>query len=156
MTGTVRRVVGRVRIVEMNPRKKRTLGGSLDPCQRAIDAVGCTPLDVVHTRFAVAWRDRSRRIGVESLVEAPSRIQDERSDKGGGPIAGFTQPLRDDQSCVDVEPAVVSHTVLVGNRPVSSDMCAGSVRRRNSGGLVKRSPRAASASSVGVAAAVYP
>ena len=87
-----RRVVGGVRIVEMDPYEERSsllvagCRGLLEPGEGGVDHGGCGPF-----RFETLGRPRIARdaivVGIEALGEAVAAIEHERADECSGAVS---------------------------------------------------------------------
>lgn len=80
-------VIRRVRVVEMNPHKERSLGIGLEPLQRFIHHPIAPMLDGVQVHFLLTAQIKVIEIGVKTLVQAETRVEDGRSNEGCGRVS---------------------------------------------------------------------
>ena len=125
----------------------------LQPRHRVVDDFVGAPGDVAERDRPVLRDVELVDVGVESLVEAPLRIEHERADERAGAVIPRPSALgeRHVPGIEDVA-AVVTHAVEGRRRPVKSVECAGSVSGADVTACSKRTPSWASRSRFGVSA----
>ena len=109
----LRRVVRRVRVVEMHPREEARRGRRVEPRKRAIGDLVRRPLDARRGLPLRLVEIEVVDIRVEPLRNAPPAIQDIGADEPAGPKPCRREPLGERRlTRVELEPAVVADAVL--------------------------------------------
>ena len=137
------------------PRGRRAASaapGAAQPAQGGVGGRVGGALDVGGAPRVVAAR-QVVVVGVEAAVEAEAAVEREARDEGRGAVAGLLEVLgRASARVGGSTKAPLSRTPWPsGVRPVRIEACDGAVSGACATAVAKRTPRAASASSVGVA-----
>ena len=93
-----RRVVGVVRIVEVNPEKERRVFELTEPAERMVDDHAGAPFDGLVAIRTMAAKVEARVIDVKPAIEAGSgaveRVEDQRGHEGSGVVALLVEQVR--------------------------------------------------------------
>ena len=115
----LRRLVGRVRVVEVDPDKEGILLLSLEPGQSGVHDLVGWPLDAGEVEMLVLLEIELVVVHVEALVETPSPVEDEGADEGSGLVALRREDL-----------GKRSLRLAEGRAAVDADPVAGRIRTR--------------------------
>ena len=91
----LRRLVGRVRVVEVDPGEERLLRAALEPGQRSVDHLVGGPLHAAEVEVLVLLQVEAIVVDLEALVEAPPAVEDERADERSRRVALLPQGFGD-------------------------------------------------------------
>ena len=134
----LRRVVGIVRVVEVDPQEERSRRPFRQPGQRAGHDLAAASLHRRVAVFLTALDLEARVVRVEPAVEAggeaAARVQDQRAYEGGGAVALRTQQVGEPRHVGGQRHAEVVHAMELR---IGADE-DGSVRDRGDGGLGER------------------
>src|SRR5215212_9885743 len=102
----------------MDPGKKWSIAGFLEPGQRVVDDLAARALRRIEASGHLVVRQvEVVEITIESLTNAPPVIEHIGADKAAGPVSGRAHDLRERRDLVaDIETAVVAHTMKRGKR----------------------------------------
>ena len=107
------RVVGRVRVVEVDPGEERRALRVPNPRQGLVHDLVAGPLDVRQRHAALPAEVEVVEVGVESLVDPPLAVEHVRADEPAGAVAPRLQDLGERELFgAEEEAAVVAHAVL--------------------------------------------
>ena len=145
------RVVGRVRVVEVDPGEEAPLADRLEPGERVVHDLVAGLLDRAERDHLVLGEVEIVGVLVEALGEAPLRLEHPGGHEGSRGKARLVQPLGERHLLlVQEEAAVVAHAV-VGRHEASEDRRVRREGERDRGGRVSKTmPSRASASMFGV------
>ena len=107
-----RRLVGRVRVVVVDPGEEARAGGLVEPGKRRVGHLARRPLDFVERHAHGVAEVEVVEVVVEALGDPPLRVEHERRHEAAGAQPLVAQDLRqDDVFVVQVEAAVVPNPV---------------------------------------------
>ena len=130
------RVVGRVRIVEVDPGEEALRAHRFEPRERVRHHLVALLLDGAERDHLVLREIELVRVDVEALAEAPLALEHPGRDERSGREAALAQPLRERHlGVVEEEAAVVAHAVMGRDEP-GEDRRVRRERERNGGGRV--------------------
>ena len=103
-----RRLVGRVRVVVVDPGEEALTGGLVEPRQRGVGHLARRSFDLVERHVHGVAEVEVVEVVVEALADPPLRVEDERRHESPGAQPLVAQDLRQDHVLVvQVEAAVV-------------------------------------------------
>src|SRR5205823_8342537 len=89
----LRRCVRKMGIVKVDPQKKGLPGSLLQPAQRLIHHQVAAPLSEVEIGFVEPAEVEVVKVGLKSLIQSESGVENGRADKGGRRVAAIAQDL---------------------------------------------------------------
>jgi len=111
----LRRCIGDVGVVQVNPEKERSGGFAIEPREGVINDLVGRSLGVVHLLHAARFGTEPVDVRVEALVEPPARQQHVGGDKRRRAVAVLHKQLcRGGELVGDGEAGVVAHAVVKG------------------------------------------
>ena len=134
----LRRLVGRVRVVEVDPGEELLRLHALEPREREVHHLVALLLDGAEVHDLVLREVEAVGVVVEALVEAPARVEHPGADEGPGRVAGLLQPLGERRRLLlDEEAAVVADAVVRGDEPGEDRRVRGKRQRHRGRGLLE-------------------
>src|SRR2546422_971627 len=113
------RRVRKMGIVEVYPQKKRLPGSLLQPAERLIHHQVATPLGEVEIGFVEPAEVEVIKVGLESLIQPESGVENGRADKGSRRVAAIAQDLGQGRGvCRKLVAAEIVHPRRHGKLPV--------------------------------------
>ena len=149
----LRRLVGRVGVVEVDPGEELLRLHALEPREREVHHLVALLLHGAEVDDLVLREVEAVGVVVEALVEAPPRVEHPGADEGAGRVARLPSSARraSSSSASRKKPPLSRTPWCGGMRPVKIDACEGSVigtvgRRLLEEDALARRPRRCSAS----------
>ena len=134
----LRRLVGRVGVVEVDPGEELLRLHALQPLEREVHHLVALLLDGAEVHDLVLREVEAVGVVVEALVEAPPRVEHPGADEGAGRVAARLHPLGERRRLLlDEEAAVVADAVLRGDEPGEDRRVRGKRQRHRGRGLLE-------------------
>jgi hypothetical protein len=127
------RLVGVVRLVEVEPEKHATAGLFAEPLDRLSDRVFALFLDRVQELRVAAFAFEAVGVDVEAAVEAGLPLEHDRGDEGPGREAALAKELGQERNCGDHRRGDVVADGVLGGQEASEDRNVGGARERDVG-----------------------
>ena len=148
----LRRLVGRVGVVEVDPGEELLRLHALEPREGEVHHLVALLLDGAEVHDLVLREVEVVGVVVEALVEAPARVEHPGADEGAGRVAApsFIRSASVVVFSSTKKPPLSRTPWCGGMSPVKIDVCEGSVSGAVEVACSKRTPSAATASMFGV------